>query len=251
MRQVLKAYLINLDRSADRLAHMQAAFASAGITFQRVAAIDGAALETDALNAFCQEAPRHVDWLPGEIGCFLSHLEAWRSIADSSDAFGAIFEDDIHVSQELGQLLASPDWIPLGADIVRLEAYRPMRLSDGRAIPGLTDRKVYRALSGTSGAAAYILAKHAAARLCDAAPELRMPADLFLFKPKVSPMAKQLSCYQVVPALCVQEGVVPGDTVTLDSLIKPRSIRGRSYRDSINPLLRIWPIRRYPVPFRP
>ncbi len=250
MRQALKAYLINLDRSADRLAHMQAAFAGAGVTFRRVAAVDGAALEAASLEAFRQEAPRHTDWRPGEIGCFLSHLDAWRHIANNPDSFGAIFEDDIHVSPELGRLLASADWIPPDADLVRLEANRPMRLSDGRTIPSLAHRKVYRALSGTSGTAAYILAREAAARLCDAASELRMPADLFLFKPKVSPMARQLSRYQIVPALCVQEGIMQGDTAALESLIKPRTSRGRGYRDSIHPLLRLWPIRRHAVPFR-
>ena len=71
-------------------------------------------------------------WLPGEVGCFLSHFEIWRRIASGNEPWAAVFEDDLRVSTDLGRLLRSHDWIPSDADIVRLEANRSMRLSDGR-----------------------------------------------------------------------------------------------------------------------
>ncbi len=207
---LLKTYVINLDRSKDRLAHMREALGRARVDFERMAAVDGAALTRDALESFQREraAAKPEGWLPGEAGCFLSHLAAWQRIAAGTDPWAAILEDDIHVSPDLGRLLASSDWIPREADIVRLEANRPMRLAAGRTIAQVPGRIVYRALSGSPGSAAYVIARRTAAWLAESPPELHAGVDVFLFKPKVSRIARKLRRYQVVPALCIQDGVI-------------------------------------------
>ena len=187
---------------------MESELARAGVRFERIAGVDGTALSARTLDGFRRARPA-TEWLPGEIGCFLSHHEAWRRIASGEDDWAAVFEDDISVSPELGRLLAATDWIPGDADVIRLEANRAMRLSGGRAIPSVPRRRLFLARSGTSGAAGYLLSRRAAAELIEAPPALHTAADLFLFKPKLSPVAKTLRRYQVVPALCVQDGV-PG-----------------------------------------
>jgi glycosyl transferase family 25 len=249
---LVKAYVINLDRSADRLAHMNVELGRVGVAFERVAAVDGAALRPDELRAFraARSEANPGGWLPGEIGCFLSHLEAWRRIATGVEAWATIFEDDVRVAADLRALLASADWIPAEADVVRLEANRPMRLADGRPIEAAPGRKVFRALSGTAGAAGYLIAKDACRWLIETPARLHTSADNFLFKPKVSAVARRLRRYQVVPAVCVQEGVAEGEPRT-PSLIKPRNTRGRGYRERTNPLLAFWPMRRVAVPFKP
>ena len=249
----LKAYLINLDRSVDRLAHMQGEFARARLAFERIAAVDGAALHAKELEEFreTRSAANPNEWLPGEVGCFLSHFEAWKRIAANSDHWGAVFEDDIRVSPDLGPLLASTNWIPAGADIARLEAYGSMRLSHGRAIAATPGRKLYRARSGTGGSAGYIVAREACLWLIETPPQLHTSLDVFLFKPRMSQVARKLRRYQIVPALCVQEEVLEGEDGSLKSLIKTRNTRGRGYRTQLNPILRLWPIMRHAVPFRP
>ncbi len=189
-------------------------------------------------------------WLPGEIGCFLSHFEAWRRIAAQGEAWAAVFEDDIHVSPDLGTLLASDTWIPADADIVRLEANRSMRLSRAQPIAH-SDRKVYRALSGSPGSAGYIVAKNAATWLIETPPEEHASVDVFLFKPKKSRVARRLRRYQVVPAVCIQDEMLGPDQAQLRSQIKSRITRGRGYRERSNPILKLWPIMRRAVPFRP
>jgi glycosyl transferase, family 25 len=232
---------------------MRQEFDRVGVEFERIAAVDGAALPPSVVEDFWQNraATKPDGWLPGEIGCFLSHLEAWRRIAAHDGPWGAVFEDDIRVSPDLTSLLASADWIPPDADIVRLEAYRSMRLTGGRQIADLWDRKLYRALSGTSGAAGYLIAQRTARWLTETPPALHTSADVFLFKPKASPVAKKLRRYQVVPALCIQEGVLAGHDTHLGSQIKTRNTRGRGYRERSNPILKLWPIMRRAVPFRP
>jgi glycosyl transferase family 25 len=36
----------------------------------------------------------HPDLTPGAVGCYLSHVKAWRRIAESGNAYGIVFEDD-------------------------------------------------------------------------------------------------------------------------------------------------------------
>ena len=249
---LLKAYVINLDRSTDRLAHVRRELGGAGVEFERITAVDGAALDARVIEDFCSRrtAAKPDDWLPGEIGCFLSHREVWQRIAKGPDVWAAVFEDDIHASPDLGALLSSADWLPQDADIVRLEGNRSMRLSAGRAIAVAPGRKVYRALSGTAGSAAYIISARSAERLVNAPPETRATLDVFLFKPKVSAVARTLRRYQVVPAVCIQEEILGRGAAVLTSEIKSRSTRGRGYREHLHPLLRLWPIQRYAVPYR-
>jgi glycosyl transferase family 25 len=249
----LKAYVINLDRSADRLDHMRAELGRVGVEFERIAAVDGSVLEQRELDAFCRarSAAKPQGWLAGEVGCFLSHFDAWRRIAAAEHAWAAVLEDDLRVSRDLAPLLASTDWIPADADAVRLEANRSMRLSKPRPIAATPGRYVYRAISGTTGAGAYILSRSAAKRLLATPPESHTGVDVFLFKPKMSRIAKELRRYQVVPAVSVQDGLAEGREGPLKSLIRKRNTFGRGYRKQTHPLLRVWPIQRFAVPFRP
>ena len=249
----MRAYLINLDRSPQRLALMRAALAATGVGFERVAGVDGAALTEDARRIFAEArcAAQPAGWMPGEIGCFLSHFAVWERIAAGADPWAAVLEDDLRVADDLGVLLRSAGWIPPGADIVRLEANRPMRLGRGRPIEGTHRRQVHAALSGSPGSAAYVVSKEAAQRLVASAPQTHASVDVFLFKPKMSAVAASLARFQVVPAPCVQDGVAAAPQEGLESLIRKRASRGRAYRETLNPLFRLWPMRRYAVPFRP
>ena len=250
----MKAYLINLDRAADRLAHMRREFAAVGLEFERVPAIDGATLGADIVEDFRRNRTESKPdgWMPPEIGCFLGHFETWTRVAQGADEWAAVFEDDVHLSKDVSALLATTDWIPSNADIVRLEGNRSMRLANGRALKVAPGRKVYRALSGTPGSAGYVLSRDIAAWLLEVPPRLHSIPDVFLFKPKVSAVARKLRRYQIVPALCIQDEVLHrGRNAQMKSEIRVRNTRGRGYREHLNPLLRLWPIQRYAVPFRP
>ena len=68
------AWLINLDRDADRLAHMTAQCAAAGVAFSRFPAL-GPDLTDDLRPAFYDDAGQAFAPLKrGEIGCYGSHL---------------------------------------------------------------------------------------------------------------------------------------------------------------------------------
>jgi len=218
----LKAYLINLDRAGDRLAHMAGEFARIGVRYNRVSAVDGALLGADVLDDFARNRigvyPRR--WMPGEIGCFLSHFDVWRQVAADEDDFAAVLEDDVHLAADLKILLGSDRWIPADADLVRLEANQQMRLVGRRRIEAVPGRSVFRAASDTWGSAGYIVSKRAASRLIRTDPEFHCWLDVFLFHPAYSPIAAALRTYQIVPAVCVQDQVKGGSPSALSSSIR-------------------------------
>lgn len=247
----MRAFLINLDRSGARLAHMEGEFSRVGVAFTRFAGVDGGQLTPDEIDHFVRLRPAPGRWLPGEIGCFLSHFAVWKTIAAGREDAVAVFEDDIHLAADLKALLAAPVWIPAEADIVRLEANRPMVLRSGRRIPAAPKRRVYRAASGSWGSAGYIITRAAAQMLVETDHQTHHCVDVFLFKPGRSRIAEQLRCHQVAPAVCVQDSVYSLGTSGLDSVIgveRRTPIRPRTDRLSLRSLL---PWKKKSVVFRP
>ena len=60
-----------------------------------------------------------------EIGCYLSHIAAWRAIADGPDEGGFIFEDDLRAEPDLGEVLALLSADATGWDMVKLFSFTP------------------------------------------------------------------------------------------------------------------------------
>jgi len=86
-------YVLNLERSPERQAHMLAEFEKHGITnFSFISAIDG----TKDFEAQGVAVEQNSTMVPGEHGCAASHLlalEYWLSTSDSP--YAIFFEDDI------------------------------------------------------------------------------------------------------------------------------------------------------------
>lgn len=85
----LSGFYINLDRSIERRAHMDAMLEKLGVTnaYTRVPAIEGATLP---LNESTLK--------PGELGCFLSHVKALKAVPSGGDTAAHIMEDDAVLS---------------------------------------------------------------------------------------------------------------------------------------------------------
>lgn len=94
-------YLINLDKSTQRLDACTKEFAKQNITFERISAVYGADLSSEELAlAYNPCAPdAHYKVLGvGEVGCFLSHRKVWQAIIDAELDFAVVLEDDIHLT---------------------------------------------------------------------------------------------------------------------------------------------------------
>lgn len=189
----MKCMVINLDRSPDRLAHVTAEFAKIGVSFERIPAVD--ALHRPEFTATSPNLT------PTETACLMSHKVCWKIIADGDDAFGAIFEDDILLSEVAGPILSDDGWVPADADIVKLETYLKKTVIAMKRTSVGGPFSVARLYGFHIGSAGYILSKRAARDLITRS--LDAPADHFIFDPSL-PTSSSKAIYQLLPALCVQ-----------------------------------------------
>ena len=111
-------FVINLDRSVARLENVTRQLHGAGLEFERIPAIDGRMLPEAELSRMCPDNSRHffAPLTPGEVGCWLSHARALRTMVDRGLPHCVVFEDDFELrpgfARCLGELLALGDRLP-------------------------------------------------------------------------------------------------------------------------------------------
>lgn len=197
----MKIFVINLDRSPERLRHMETTLADHGLAFTRVAGVDGAQLESQTYEELAHRGVRKLS--RGEIGCFLSHRACWSRIAEGEAAYGVVFEDDVVLGREAALVLGTEDWVPKSADVIKLETYLRPAFIDKRAIAQVGGRSVARLRSAHLGTGGYLLSQKAARRLVDLSESIPAQVDDFVFNPAYAPFG-ELEIHQMTPALCAQ-----------------------------------------------
>src|SRR5688572_13722755 len=92
-------FVINLERSPDRLRSAAHQLDIAGLAWQRVAAVDSRAVEDAAQEDNRELFARNIgrDISSSEIALYLSHIKAIESFLASKARFGVIFEDDLAI----------------------------------------------------------------------------------------------------------------------------------------------------------
>ena len=199
----MKCYVINLDRSPQRLAVVSQQFDAAGVSFERISAVDGELLPPEKLAAITVSRPDYRRLTPSEVGCLLSHRAAWQLIAAGTDNFAAIFEDDILLAASAAHCLRDSSWVPANADLVKLEAYWQKVWVGRRRKSASADHSLSRLWSTHWGTAGYIVNRTCAARLVNATTKFSVTADDILFNPRYA-VLKDTVIYQINPAICVQ-----------------------------------------------
>lgn len=92
----MQIFVINLDSAADRLAYMSEQL---GSDFERIRAVNGAAVPDRLAANFGRKT-----LLPGEIGCYASHMLAAETFLALKLHYAVILEDDVELA---GDFLAS------------------------------------------------------------------------------------------------------------------------------------------------
>jgi GR25 family glycosyltransferase involved in LPS biosynthesis len=138
-----------------------------------------------------------------EAACLLSHRHAWQRLLDGQDPFLAVFEDDVHLADDIRTLLAA-ELVPAGIDLIKLE-WPLGKVSYARhAHAPYRSRSLHRLLTRAYGAAGYIVSRACARRLLEITASCRDPVDVVLFDDK-SPIWREFPVLQVVPAPCIQD----------------------------------------------
>ncbi|MBE7198910.1 MAG: glycosyltransferase family 25 protein [Parafilimonas terrae] len=172
-------FVINLDRSPDRLALIEESFAACGLPFTRVPAVDGRALAAppEGLDPDRYRRTHGRDVQAGEIGCYFSHLKVFDAFLATPAEFAMVLEDDVRVTPEVCRLVddltapgAPDDW-----DLVKFEAHHksvPLAL---RPLRG--PYRLCAMLTRSTGSAAYLVNRTAAAILREHLLPMVVPYD--------------------------------------------------------------------------
>jgi glycosyl transferase family 25 len=178
-----------------------------GLDFRRINALD--AKTAEPLDGWFAAGGPLGEIPQGDKACLLSHRMAWEEFIASGDSHAAIMEDDVVLSPSAGRFLKDSRWIPAGIDVVKLEHYGPpgqsVLLSDFRDMGG--GFRLARMRSRHTGAAAYILTRHAAEILLRE-PQFNLPVDHLLFNPNNSSIFKRVAPWQLLPAIARQKEFV-------------------------------------------
>ena len=174
----LRVYLINLDRAEERLRRMEEKCAKAGLSFERVAATDGATLAFPhsgvSARAYRYLHGRRI--IPAEVGCYFSHVECARRLLQSDAEHALVLEDDVAFSQDFAAVLrdalnADEDW-----DILRLSTMNKGPKFRFRDLPN--GRSLAIALTREKGAGAYVINRRAAAWIVEDLMPMRLSYDI-------------------------------------------------------------------------
>lgn len=177
----IRAYVINLDRSPERLEAFRRRADAAHLDFVRVSAVDGKQVppgERTLLDeaGFLRDHGKHP--MAGEYGCYASHVQALNLFLESGDEFALILEDDAALPPDilafLDEIATRDDW-----DLVKLTHHRMTHLRPDRLLPG--GHALGRATFGPTGSsAAYLIRASAVPRLLKSLLPMRLPYDVAL-----------------------------------------------------------------------
>lgn len=169
-------FLINLDRSPERLARIDQQLRSLDVAYTRVPGVDGRFLDP-ALRA----APRGNEWYfrpmeNGDIGTYQSHRVCWQRVLDEGLDWAIVLEDDVALAPAFRAVPAAIAQLPQDWDLVKLSNgwRRRMTWRLGRA--GEFDVVAfYKIPAGTQG---YAVSRRGAERLLRGQRRIMRPVDI-------------------------------------------------------------------------
>ncbi|MDP1648790.1 MAG: glycosyltransferase family 25 protein [Rubrivivax sp.] len=172
----VQTWVINLDRAPERLARISGQLQRLGLPYTRLPAVDARALTPAQRAALDEPAYRRQHGMtpvPGELGCYLSHVEAMRLFLASDAACALILEDDVLLHDSLPAVLRG-----LMQHMARWDMVKLSGVHSGTPLPYLElapGHHLAVMLSRCTGASAYVINRPAArAYLHGAQPLLPM-----------------------------------------------------------------------------
>jgi GR25 family glycosyltransferase involved in LPS biosynthesis len=178
----LPIFAINLDNGSDRWDDLAANAKSVDLDLRRVPAVDGRQIDPRDWESFDAQSARRQNGrtiLPGEYGCYRSHLLALETFLADGSPYGLIIEDDVALDGSTlprieAIIAAVPDF-----DLIKLTNHRTKLFIRAAETP-LGD-EVGRALVGPQGsAAAYLVTREGARKMIAQLAVMKLPWDAAL-----------------------------------------------------------------------
>lgn len=167
----LKVFVISLQTSLDRRSRVTDMLKAIGLEFEFFDAVDGRSLDHKTYVA--PDAPWEL--LPGEVGCYLSHLGVWRKVVNERVEVSLVLEDDA--------LFDASALLVIDACINSAQGWDAIRLSSIEKQVGLVvrnlvdDFKLILPTKSPSGLAGYLIRHSGAERMLAAYSKILMPID--------------------------------------------------------------------------
>ncbi|MBL8343106.1 MAG: glycosyltransferase family 25 protein [Rubrivivax sp.] len=174
----LHTWVINLDRATQRLARISAQLQGLGIPWTRLAAVDARALTPEQRAALDEPAYRRKHGMtpsPGELGCYLSHVQVMRALLASRFEFALVLEDDVLLKPALPAVLEA-----LVAHRGRWDVAKLSAVHSGTPQPYLPitpQHQLNVMLTRCTGASAYLVNRAAAQAYVDRLLPMSLPYD--------------------------------------------------------------------------
>lgn len=200
----MKGYVINLDRSNDRLQSFNARAAEVGLVFERFPAVDGQTLDEELLNRLGRLSRQWSPLTKAEIATFLSHRGVWQIISERDDKWALVVEDDVVFASDSANALDAMGWIPQSINLVKVETMFTRIELSAQVLGRRGGYKLRLLKENHNGTAGYLLSKEGACFLLDWSRERCEPVDRLMFHPSQLAGSGFLIA-QLTPALCVQD----------------------------------------------
>ncbi|WP_374974108.1 glycosyltransferase family 25 protein [Acinetobacter venetianus] len=202
----MENFVISLKSAFDRRIHIEDQFGGKKIPFHFFDAIEPSQIDTQARKIGF--TIRQGDLSRNELACLLSHVSLWQKAVDEKMPAIAIFEDDVHLSDDADLFLNDSTW--LNFDIVKLEkSYKSVILDlEKTQIFNNKEFNLRRLKKPHLGAAGYILSYKGAVTLLEYMKSQNQldHVDQIVFRKYIN--EGELGIYQLNPALCIQDYIL-------------------------------------------
>ncbi|WP_341875476.1 glycosyltransferase family 25 protein [Enterobacter hormaechei] len=101
----MRTFIVNLKHSLERRAKMECQLSELNIAYEFIEAVDGRKMTETELRNVTRET--NYAFLPGEVGCALSHQKIYKRIIDENIDAALILEDDVVLNSDLREILNS------------------------------------------------------------------------------------------------------------------------------------------------
>lgn len=177
----MRIFIINLDKSTRRMHHISGEMARCNLAYTRVSAVDGLGVgaNNSGYNPKLNKKHFRNPLMPGEVGCYLSHIECWKRIVEEDLAMALILEDDVAIGGDLAIILRSIEQLPADWDIIKLSVPPKQKKVTGSVplIKGFNLCQYRKIPAGTGG---LVVSHVGAQKLLESRKEFGRPVDIDL-----------------------------------------------------------------------
>jgi glycosyl transferase family 25 len=174
----IQVLVISLERSVERRKRVEEQLGKTRIQWNFLNAVDGYALSKMPPSYQKTKVKRlqGYELTPGEVGCYLSHIQAWQDCVDKQK-ITLVFEDDFLISLRFETVLKDLLTISQEWDLVRLSGIYE---TEDRLLTTRDSFNLVQNLGEPCGTASYILNPNAAKILLENTADIYEPVDHYL-----------------------------------------------------------------------